>query len=54
VTTARGGPVSLMHQDRVPLDLSQTLRKGIMLPCRVSSTDSSKILLDWQRVTAPT
>jgi hypothetical protein len=51
VVTVAGGQVAISHQDRIPLPLTEHLRAGSVLPCRVSSTDPSKLLIEWTSLT---
>jgi hypothetical protein len=54
VSTGRGETVHMAHKSRMPLKLNERLVKGATVPVRVSTTDTSKILVEWDGLTAPT
>lgn len=47
VTTGRGETVSMVHRSRMPLKLHERLAIGATVPVRVSTTDATKILVEW-------
>jgi hypothetical protein len=53
VTTTLGGSVSLPQQSRVPLTMIDRLVVGATVPVIVSSTDPSKMIIEWTGLLAP-
>jgi predicted secreted protein len=53
VTTTLGGMVSLVQQARVPLTMVDRLTAGSTVPVIVSSTDPSKMIIEWTGLVPP-
>lgn len=47
VSTGRGETLHKIHKSRMPLRLNDRLAKGATVPVRVSTTDPSKLLVEW-------
>ena len=47
VSTGRGETLHKVHRSRMPLKLNDRLAKGATVPVRVSTTDPSKLLVEW-------
>jgi hypothetical protein len=47
VSTGRGETLHKVHKSRMPLKLNDRLAKGATVPVRVSTTDPSKLLVEW-------
>ena len=47
VTTTLGGTTPVVHESRVPLAVTDRLGAGATVPVRISSTDPSKLLVEW-------
>ena len=47
LTTTLGGTIPLEYQTRVPLSLTDKLAVGASVPVLVSSTDPSKLVIEW-------
>ena len=54
VTTALGGTIQLQPRVRVPLVVTEKLAKGATVPVIVSSTDPSRLIIEWTGLAAPT
>src|SRR5688572_890650 len=54
ITTTVGGTIELTHRARVPLTVAKRLGTGSTVPVIVSSTDPSKLVIEWTRLVAPT
>lgn len=54
ITTALGGTVNLQQQAQVPLAVTDKLGAGASVPVIVSSTDPSKLIIEWTGLVAPT
>jgi hypothetical protein len=54
VTTGRGETVRMTNKSRMPLKLNDRLVKGATVPVKVSTTDTSKLLVEWDGLVAPT
>jgi hypothetical protein len=53
VSTGRGETIHKTHRSRMPLKLNDRLVKGATVPVRVSTTDASKLLVEWDGLVAP-
>jgi hypothetical protein len=53
VTTTLGGTLSLVQQARVPLTIVDRLTAGSTVPVIVSSTDPSKMIIEWTGLVPP-
>ena len=53
VSTGRGETVHKTHRSRMPMRLNDRLSKGATVPVRVSTTDASKLLVEWDGLVAP-
>lgn len=52
VTTPGGGSLSVLHRSRVPLPVTERLGVGATVPVLVSSTDPSRLVVDWDGLVA--
>jgi hypothetical protein len=53
LTTTLGGSVPIEHQTRVPLAFTDKLAVGASVPVIVSSTDPSKMIIEWTGFVGP-
>jgi hypothetical protein len=53
VTTTLGGTLSLVQQARVPLTIVDRLTAGSTVPVIVSSTDPSRMIIEWTGLVPP-
>ena len=53
VTTGRGETLHKVHRSRMPLKLNTRLAKGSTVPVRVSTTDPSNLLVEWDGLESP-